>query len=133
MIELRLTPEFSHLYLQRLTDKQEYLLSLDGSALSTSLFVITFQTGGCVNVHIDTRLDYIHNKEVFTFTFRTQPYPFYTKQFLSRTDEDINTKHYIKYKYEKEQQVKKVAQFKQSRFDQINRQTKTAKPSKFFS
>lgn len=125
MIELRLTPEFSHLHLQRLTDKEEYLLSLDGSALSTSLFVITFQTGGCVNIHIDTRLDYIHNKEVFTFTFRTQLYPFYIKHF-----DNASKFSHINEKTDKVE--KHGAQFKQSRFDQINRQTKTAKPSKFF-
>lgn len=124
MIELTLTPEFSHLHLRRLNDKQEYLLSLDGTALTTNVFAITFTNGEPVLVHIDTRLDYLHNKEVFTFTFRTQPYPFYMKHFDNvRKFCDVN---------EKIDKEKHVAHFKQSKFDRIKGRKNVAKPSKFF-
>lgn len=125
MIELKLTPEFAHLHLQRLNDKQEYLLSLNGTALSTRFFVITFESGDLVNVHIDTRLDYLHNKEVFTFTFRTQPYPFYMKHF-----DNVSKFCHVNEKIDKSE--KNIAQFKQSKFDQINSHGPKAKPSKFF-
>lgn len=46
--------------------------------------------------------------------------------------DDINTKYHIQYKYEKEPEVKKVAQFKQNKFDQIKGRKNVAKPSKFF-
>lgn len=52
---------------------------------------------------------------------------------VSRRGDDINYKHYIQYKYEKEQEVKKIAQFKQSKFDQIKVRKNVMKPSKFFS
>lgn len=120
MVELKLTPEFAHLHLEKIDDfKPIFRLSLDGSALSTCEFYI--QTGfDSIVINIDSRIiNQVINKNVFYihYQYNASPYMYVSNRSSYRTDKPIKT----------------VAQFKQSKFDQIKGRKNVAKPSKFFS